>query len=203
MMRKTGIIAVAAFVAASFACPALAEGIRIAVVDVNKVLNESEEGKAAKKKMEARYEELKKEIDAKQEELKKLKDEIDKQKVIASKEKLKEKEDAFQAKLNDLRKMTQESEREMQGRQGELTREILKRIEGQIDALVKAEKYDLILERSAGVIHVVDSMDLTGRVLEMLNKERKGAGSEKTPGPEKAPAEKKGSGVKKEGGGGK
>lgn len=196
-MRKTGFIVVAVFAAAVFAFPALAEGLRIAVVDVNKVLNESEEGKAAKKRMEARYEELKKDVDSKQEELKKLKEEIDKQKIIATKEKLKEKEDAFQGKLNELRKLTQESEREMQGRQSELTREVLKRIEGQIDALVKAEKYDLVLERSAGVIHVADSMDLTERVLAMMNKDRKGAG------PEKAPAEKKGSGAKKEGGGGK
>jgi outer membrane protein len=196
-MRKMGIIVVAVLAAAAFALPALAEGLRIAVVDVNKVLNESEEGKAAKKKMESRFDELKKEIDARQEELKKLKDEIDKQKVIATKEKLKDKEDAFQAKAGELRKLTQESEREMQGRQGELTREVLKRIEGQIDALIKAEKYDLVLERSAGVIHVADSMDLTERVLAMMNKDRKGAG------PEKAPAEKKGPGTKKEGAGGK
>ncbi len=197
-MRKTVMMGIAIFAVMLFAGSSRAEGIRIAVVDVNKVLNESEEGKAAKKKMEARYEELKKSIDAKQEEAKKLKDEIDKQKVmLASREKLKEKEDALQAKVNELRKLTQEGEREMQGRQGELTREVLKRIEAQIDVVVKAEKYDLVLERSAGVIHIVESMDITARVLDLMNKQPKAAGAAKEP------AEKKEPGAKKEAGGGK
>jgi outer membrane protein len=197
-MRKTGLIGIAVCAVMLFAGVSRAEEVRIAVVDVNKILNESEEGKAAKKKMEGRYEELKKSIDAKQEEAKKLKEEIDKQKVmLASKEKLKEKEDALQAKVNDLRKMTQEGEREMQARQGEVTREILKRIETHVNAVVKAEKYDLVLEKSAGVVHVADSMDITSRVLDLMNKPAKGAGAAKEP------AEKKGSGAKKEAGGGK
>ena len=196
-MRKTGIICCAVLMAALFAGTSLAEGIRIAVVDVNKVLNQSEAGKAAKKKMEARYEELKKSIDAKQEEAKKLKDEIDKQKLMLGKEKLKEKEDALQAKIIELRKLTQEGEREMQGRQGELTREILKQIEGHIETVVKAEKYDLVLERSAGVVHVAESMDITPRVLELVNKSPK-----ETTGT-KEPASKKGTGGKKEAGSGK
>lgn len=185
-MRKTGIICCAVLMAALFAGTSLAEGIKIAVIDVNKVLNQSEAGKAAKKKMEARYAELKKNIDAKQEEVKKLKEEIDKQKVMIGKEKLKEKEDALQVKFNELRKLTQEGEREMQGRQGELTREVLKQIEAQIDSVVKAEKYDLVLERSAGVVHAVDSLDITPRVLELVNKLPKETTGAKDPAVKKA-----------------
>jgi outer membrane protein len=185
-MRKTGIICCAVLVAVFFAGTSIAQGIKIAVVDVNKVLNLSEAGKAAKKKMEARYEELKKNIDAKQEEVKKLKDEIEKQKVMLGKEKLKEREDALQARFNELRKLTQEGEREMQGRQSELTREVLKQIEAQIEAVVKAEKYDLVLERNAGVVHVVDSMDITSRVLELVNKNPSAATGSKEPAPKKA-----------------
>jgi len=169
-MRKTMVVVVMVMAAILFAGVSVAQEIKIAVVDVNKVLNQSEAGLAAKKKMEARYEELKKNIDAKQEEARKLKDEIDKQKVMLGKDKLKEKEDALTAKVADLRKLTQESEKEMQERQGELTQEVLKQIEAQVDAVVKADKYDLVLERSAGVVFVVESMDITNRVLELVNK---------------------------------
>ena len=169
-MRKTMVTAVVVLAAIFFAGTSFAQEIKIAVIDVNKVLNQSEAGKVAKKKMEARYEELKKDIDAKQEEAKKLKDEIDKQKVMLGKDKLKEKEDALAAKVADLRKLTQESEMEMQERQGELTREVLKQIESQVDIVVKAEKYDLVFERSAGVVYVVESLDITDRVLELVNK---------------------------------
>jgi outer membrane protein len=159
-----------------------AEGIRIAVIDVNKILNDSEAGQQAKKKMEARYEELKKSVDAKQEEARKLKEEIDKQKVMLGKEKLKEKEDALQAKVNELRQLTETGEREMQARQGEMTRQVLKVVEGQLDTVVKAEKFDLVLERSAGVVHHNESLDITKRVLDLVNKQPIPAGEQKEGG---------------------
>ena len=190
-MRKAGIILVAAAVAAVFAGTSLAEGLRVAVIDVNKILNDSEAGQAAKKKMEARYEELKKTIDAKQEEARKIKEEIDKQKVMVGKEKLKEKEDALQAKLNELRQLTQEGEREMQARQSELTREVLKSVEAKVDVVVKADKLDLVLEKSAGVVHYNESMDITQRVLTLVDADGK------------ATPEKKAAPEKKGGGGGK
>src|SRR5512134_617392 len=110
-----------------------AQGLKVGVVDVNKILNESEAGKAAKKKIESRYEELKKKVDEKQVEAKNIKEEIDKQKIILGKEKLKEREDALNAKIAELRQLTQEAEKEMQMRQGELTQEVLKSIKVQID----------------------------------------------------------------------
>jgi outer membrane protein len=189
-MRKT-VIPVVLALAVLFAGASFAEGLRVAVIDVNRILNESEAGQAAKKKMEARYEELKKAVDAKQEEARKLKEELDKQKVMLGKEKLKEKEDALQARVNELRQLTQEGEREMQARQGELTRDVLKRIEVQVDAVVKADKLDLVLERSNGVVHHNDSLDITARVLELVNRSEKEAGAKKDAG-----AKKEGGGVK-------
>ncbi|MBI5904459.1 MAG: OmpH family outer membrane protein [Deltaproteobacteria bacterium] len=180
-MRKTAIPVVLAL-AVLFAGTTFAEGLRVAVIDVNRILNESEAGLAAKKKMEARYEELKKNLEARQDEARKLKDELDKQKVMLGKEKLKEKEDALQAKVNELRQLTQEGEREMQARQGELTRDVLKRIEVQVDAVVKADKLDLVLERSSGVVHFNDSMDITAKVLELVNRSDKAAGAKKEGG---------------------
>ena len=193
-MRKAGIILAAAAVAAVFAGTSLAEGLRVAVIDVNKILNDSEAGQAAKKKMEARYEELKKTIDAKQEEARKIKEEIDKQKVMVGKEKLKEKEDALQAKLNELRQLTQEGEREMQARQGELTRDVLKSVEAKVDVVVKADKLDLVLEKSVGVVHYEESMDITQRVLNLVDADGKAAPENKAAPEKKATPEKKGGG---------
>jgi outer membrane protein len=190
-MRKTAMFGIGLLTAALFSGAAFAQGLRVGVIDINKILNESEPGMAAKKKMEGRYEELKKKIDAKQEEARAIKDELDKQKVMLGKEKLKEKEDALQAKVNELRQLTQEGEKEMQTRQGEATREVLKQIEVQVDGVVKAEKLDLVLERSAGVVYFNESMDITQRVLDLVNKGGKASGAKGAPG------------AKKEGGGGK
>ncbi|OGR21554.1 MAG: hypothetical protein A2559_04545 [Deltaproteobacteria bacterium RIFOXYD2_FULL_66_9] len=183
-MRKAGIILAAAAIAGVFAGTSLAEGLRVAVIDVNKILNDSAAGQAAKKKMEARYEELKKTIDVKQEEARKIKEEIDKQKVMLGKEKLKEREDALQAKINELRQLTQEGEREMQTRQGEFTRDVLKTVEAKVDVVVKADKLDLVLEKSAGVVHYNAEMDITQRVLKLVDADAKPA-PEKKAAPEK------------------
>src|SRR5512141_2826186 len=129
--------------------------------------------------MEARSEELKKTINTKQEDARKLKDEIDKKKIKVGKEKLKEREHALQAKVNELRKLTQEGEKEMQTRQGEFTREVLKSVEAKVDIVVKADKLDLVLEKSAGVVHYNESMDITQKVLNLVNADGKAAPEKK------------------------
>lgn len=174
-MRKGTAILMAALAAALFAArPVLAEGLKIAVIDVNKILNESEAGKAARKTMEARYEELKQKIEKVNEEARKMKEELDKQKILLGKEKVKEKEEALAAKVGELRQLTQQSEKEMQTRQGELTREVLKIVEGKIDKLVEEEKIDLVLDRSSGVIHAAPALDITEKVLTRVNQEKAG-----------------------------
>ncbi|MBI5575864.1 MAG: OmpH family outer membrane protein [Deltaproteobacteria bacterium] len=176
-MGKGRELWMAAVVAAAllFAGGAFAEGLKVAVIDVNKILNESEAGKTAKKKIESRYEELKKKVEEKQEEAKKIKDEIDKQKIILGKEKLKEKEDALNGKIAELRQLTQEAEKEMQSRQGELTQEVLKSVKAQLDKFVGKEKIDLVLDQTqGGVVHFSPSLDITAKVLELVNKEKLG-----------------------------
>ncbi|MDH3383134.1 MAG: OmpH family outer membrane protein [Deltaproteobacteria bacterium] len=169
-----GIFAAVAAAAILAAGPAFAQGLKVAVIDVNKVLNESEAGKVARKKMEDRYEELKKRIDALSEEAKKMKEELDKQKILLSKEKLKAKEEALGVKVAELRNVSQESEKEMQSRQRDLTRDVLKIVEGQVDKIVQEEKIDLLLERSSGVVHFDPSLDITAKVLALVNKEKPG-----------------------------
>src|SRR4030065_1001644 len=145
------IIAVGLAAAAMAAGSAFGEGLKVAVIDVTTARTESEAGKAAKKKMEDRYEELKKKIDARSEEARKMKEDLDKQKVLLGKEKLKEREDALNAKVAELRQLSQESEKEMQNRQREVTRGVLRIVEAQADKGGKEEKIDLLLERSRGV----------------------------------------------------
>lgn len=174
-MRKGTAVFVAVLAAVLFAAgPALSEGLKIAVIDVNRILNESEAGKVARKKMEDRYEELKKKIEKVNQEARKMKEDLDKQKILLGKEKVKEREDALAAKVGELRQLTQESEKEMQARQGELTREILKVVEGKIDKVVEEEKIDLLFERGSGVIHAAPTLDITEKVLSRVNKEKAG-----------------------------
>lgn len=168
--RVLRILAVLLAAAAMAASSSFAEGLKVAVIDVNKVMNESEVGKSARKKMEDRYEELKKKIDVRNEEARKMKEEMDKQKILLGKEKMKEREEALNAKVAELRQLTQEAEKEMQNRQGELTREVLKIVQGQWEKVVAQEKIDLLLEKSSVVVYSNPSLDITSKVLDLVNK---------------------------------
>lgn len=167
--------------------PVRAEPPKVAVIDVARILNESEAGKSAKKKLEARFEELRKGVEARKEEAQKAKEEVEKLKVLVDKEKgkgkLKEKEDLFAAKVVEYQKATQEAEKEMQGRQADLGRDILKVIESKVMSVVAAEKIDLLLDSAQGnvVLHASPSLDITSKVLEMVNREA-AAGKEATGG---------------------
>ncbi|HEY3490852.1 MAG TPA: OmpH family outer membrane protein [Candidatus Deferrimicrobiaceae bacterium] len=153
-----------------------ADGLKVAVIDVARILNESEAGKVAKKKLEARFDELRKGIDARKEEAQKLKEELDKMKVLLDKDKgkgkLKDKEDKFAAKVAEFEKLRQEAEKEMQGRQADMTRDILKDIEGKVMSVVTEEKIDLLLDSGQGnvVLHASPSLDITSKVLALVNK---------------------------------
>jgi outer membrane protein len=171
-LRAAGIVLAGIML---FAGAAFAEGVRIAVIDVQTIMDKSQAGAAAKKNLEDRFEELKKQIDAKQDDIRKMKEDLDKQKILLGKEKIKEREDAITGRIAELQQLVQKSEREMQTRQGDVTREVLKLIEVQVDRVIAEEKIDLLLEKSAGVIHSNPSLDITEKVLEMVNRGEKGA----------------------------
>src|SRR5574341_261636 len=171
-MKFSGWQAAAAIIAGilGLSGTARAEGLKVAVIDVNKILNESDAGVAAKKKMKERYQELKKKIDAVQDEARKMKEDLDKQKILLGKEKLKEREESLTTKVAELRQLTQEAEKEMQTRQADLTRDVVKMVEAEVDKVVAQEKIDLLIEKSAGVIHFNPAMDITSKVQELVNK---------------------------------
>ncbi len=173
MKSRTFWVAVAAALALAIPAAAVADGIRIGVIDVNRILNDSEAGKSARKKMEDTYEVLRKKLEAKQAEAKKLKDEIDSERIIVDKkEKLKAKEEVLASKVNELRQMTQESEKEMQAKQRDLERAILASIEAKINTVVESEKIDILLDRAqGGVLHFRPELDITAKVLELVNKD--------------------------------
>jgi outer membrane protein len=173
--RVFGAVLAAALLA--WAPGARAEGLRVAVVDVAKVLNQSEAGKAAKANLEGRFEELRKGVEEKREDAKKAKDELDSLKVLYDKskgrEKIKAKEDALQAKAEEYQKAVQAAEKEMRGKEQEMTRSIQKIIEEKVNQVVAEEKIELLLDAQQGgtVLHFVPSLDLTAKVLALVNAE--------------------------------
>jgi len=172
MLRRMGLCVLVWFVCVGTTL--YAADLKIAVVDMNKIMNSSKEGGSAKGAMKKRYEELKGRIDKRQDELKKMKEDIEKKKIILGKEKMQEKEKEFEKKMVDFRKLVSESEKEMRETETAHTKEILKKIKEVVVRKVKAKGYTLVIDRTGSVVYADESLDLSGSVLDTLNKEFKG-----------------------------
>jgi outer membrane protein len=148
--------------------------IRLAYVDLQKVMMESEKGKEAKKSLTDEADKLKKTLNQKQEELQKLKDSIERQGATMTAEARADKEKQYQAKLKDYQRIASDYQTELQQKDMDFTTKILKELEEIIKGMGEAEKFTLILEKSqAGILFATPSIDITDRVITRYNEATK------------------------------
>lgn len=150
---------------------AAATDLKIGVVDFQKSLNTVNEGKAAKKKLEADFKRKQKQLEIQQKELEKMKQELQNQAIVLSEDKLRAKQTEFQQKFLDLRKKAVEYQQEMAKQEAELSNKILGKLKTIVEEIGKKEGFTLIVERSGDpVLYVGGKEDLTDRVVKIYNK---------------------------------
>lgn len=150
--------------------PLLAADAKIGYVDLQKALNNSAAGKAAKEKIAAKVKGYEGQIDQKQKELKKLKDDLDKQGLLLSDETRGGKERDYQQKLKDLQRFTKDIQDELQQKDNEFTKQILTDLSKIISELGAKEGYTVILEKTeSAVLFAEPSADLTDKVIKVYD----------------------------------
>ncbi|MBF8250721.1 MAG: periplasmic chaperone for outer rane protein Skp [Deltaproteobacteria bacterium] len=150
------------------------KALKIGYIDLQKSLNESDQGKEAKAAFNKRVEELQKALDEKQSELKKLQDELEKQKGVLTPEARGEKEKAYQQKIKDAQRFAKDSQEELQQKDAELTKKIIKDLKDVIKKMGTDEEYTIILEKGdAFVLFAAEGVDITDKVIKAYNKTKK------------------------------
>lgn len=148
--------------------------VKIGYVDLQKSLNESEQGKEAKASFNKRVEELQRTLDEKQNELKKLQEELEKQKGLLTPEARGDKEKTYQQKIKDAQRFAKDSQEELQQKDAELTRKIINDLKDIIKKVGNEEAYTIILEKGeAAVLFAAEGVDITDRVIKAYNKTKK------------------------------
>ncbi len=166
-----GLVALAVLVAAGLVA-AQENTLKLGFVDVQKVLNESAKGKEAKAKLEKERDAKQQDIRAKEEEIKKLEADLQKQGAVLSETARKERQETITRKIRDLRRIFEDSNRDLQKREAELLNEILREIRRLVVAYGKEQKYTLILEAQSGIIYASQGADLTDEVLAAFDKRK-------------------------------
>lgn len=146
-----------------------ADWAKIGYVDLQKVLNLSNAGKAAKEQLSAKLKKYQDEINKKQDELKKLKDVIEKQGALLSEKAKSDKEKDYQQNLKEFQRMTKDAQEELQSKDEELTRRILSDIEKVVQDYGRKNDYTMIFVRNESMLYASDKADLTDQILKIFD----------------------------------
>jgi outer membrane protein len=164
----------AAMVAVLLACVGLvaaecqAAEMKIAVINVQKVLLTCEAGKKAKDKVDAKMKELQGTFKQDEDALKALQDEIKKKSSAWSEEKKAEKVREYQKNGRELQVKTDDAKFEMKQLQDKEVEPILKALEKVVEKFGKEKGYTAVLESRNG-LYFDDSIDITDTVIKKLN----------------------------------
>jgi outer membrane protein len=143
---------------------------KIAVVDLQRAINETEDGRAAKAKLKKLFMRRQKDLDAKQNALKAMKENLEKQRAVLSREAMQKKLEEYQKAFVDLQTVYMDYQRELASKEAELTKDIIERMRRILRRIGQKEGYALVLERNeAGVIFVPTNLDLTDLLIQKYN----------------------------------
>ena len=167
--RWLGLVAAAAMLMASES-RAADTPVKVGFVDLQAVIAQSKEGQVARNKVAAEAADKQKEISAKEGEIKQMDAELQKQSPILSDAAKKEREEEIRRRLRDLKRLTEDFNRDLGKREAELINDLLRDVTAVIRDYGKEKGYSLILERGqGGVIYGSDPADVTKDILERYN----------------------------------
>lgn len=170
MKLRRHAVTLAAALLVSAVAPRVYAQVKIAVVDMQRAINETEDGRKAKAQLKKLFDARQKTLDKQQNDLKVLKESIEKQKSVLSREALAKKAEEYQKAFVELQGTYVEYQKELAAKEGELTQDIVARMQEILRRMGQREGYSLILERSeSGVVFVPSNLDLTDQLIQRYN----------------------------------
>jgi outer membrane protein len=164
---------------------------KIAVVDTQRAIMETEDGLRAQATLKKVFDNKQRELDKKQEDLQKEREDIEKQRDVLSKTALAKRVDKWQREMMALQGVFVDYNKELQKKQGELTQPIVQKIMGAIRRLATQDGLDLVIDKQAAP-YVRSDLDVTDRIITLYNQgsgdEGKATGKKEGPAPGPAPA---------------
>jgi len=142
---------------------------KIAYVDLQRALAETDEGKRATGRIKADFEKKQKELDARQEELKRMKESLDKQGSVLKPEALAAKQQELQQKFIQLQETYVRLQKDLEQKQGTEMQKLLGKMQAVITEIAQKEGYTYVFEKNAGIVYGPPSLDLTNELIRKYN----------------------------------
>lgn len=157
-----------ALILAAVLIPLNAFALKIGYIDMQRAINEVEEGKKAKKKLRRIFKARQKELQEKQEELEKMKSTLQKEVALLKEDVKKKKLLEYQKKVMELQQFVYKNQKELAEKESEMLKPIMERMQKLLADIAKKGKYSLIMERRA-ILYLPKSADLTDKLIKRYN----------------------------------
>ncbi len=164
-------------VAVFFFCTAsmsfAAGAVKIATINMQKVVRNSAAGKKAMEELSQKFEALKQKLKAQQDEIKAFKNDIAKKAPLMSEDARVQKERELQKMLRDFKEKSDDAQFEMRQAETKRMEPVLKKLEKVVQQVGKDGGYTLIIEENMPGLYYFDSaVDITDMVIKAFNKQK-------------------------------
>lgn len=149
--------------------PAAADDITIAVIDPNRIVEESPQYEEARRMLGSEVKDREAEVLDQQEDLDRLTEKLERDGALMSEEEMQRLQNDIRARKRRLRYAKAELQEDFALRQTELRTKLVKQVEEVVQRIAKEKGIDVIL--SEGLVYFSDRVDISGEVVERLKRE--------------------------------
>lgn len=153
------------FLFAASLAPVCQAEVRIATVDVARIINEAPDAKSKKKDLDKASEEAKNKLEAKGKDLQALKTKLEGQKVSAESKEA----ESFREKARDFERMRADMKADLEKKYMKVNKELSEKVMAKIESYAKSNNYDLVIDKSekyrGPVLFGKPSADITDEIL--------------------------------------
>lgn len=146
------------------AAPSGAAVTRVALVDIQRAIRETGDGKKAESTLRKEMEDLQKKIQADGKKIQEAMEDLRKQAMVMDEKTRREKEEAIQGQIMKLREQEAKSQARFQERDQEISGPIVKKIREVVAQISKDKGYTLVID-TGSVIFAQDQDDITQEVV--------------------------------------
>jgi outer membrane protein len=142
---------------------------KIGYVDLQRALNEVDEGKAAKALLKKDFDEKQKQLDLKKTEFEKLQADFEKQAVVMSEQARKDKGQDLDRRARELQALFMNLQKDLSDRERDTTRGIFDKMAGVVREIAEADGFTYVLEKGAGIVYAPPALELTNELIRKYN----------------------------------
>jgi outer membrane protein len=144
--------------------------LRVAVVDMQRALNECEEGKRAKDQVKAKFERSQDQLKRQREDLDRMKEDYDRRALVLKDEERRNLEKDLESRTLEFKRKYEDFQRDLKRTDAELTSSIVENLYGIVREYGAKNGYSLVLEASSGALLYADkAVDVTEEIVKLHN----------------------------------